>query len=233
VSGDGSVIVGGAFDQATNREAAIRWTTEGGMQFLASPGPAGWAYASDISDDARVIVGYGGTSSSMHHALRWRHGGPPEDLGVLPGAEQSDAFAASADGSIIVGYCIFPGSTQRAFVYTDQGGMVDLTALLLARGVNLQGLTLTVCFNLTPDGSVLVGGTDGSAWRLSVPGWFCYSNCDASSTPPVLNMNDFACFINHFVAGDAYANCDQSTMPPVLNVNDFICCQTRFASGCN
>lgn len=29
-----------------------------------------------------------------------------------------------------------------------------------------------------------------------------------------------------------YANCDNSTSPPVLNINDFICFQARFAAGC-
>jgi hypothetical protein len=30
----------------------------------------------------------------------------------------------------------------------------------------------------------------------------------------------------------AYANCDNSTTPPVLNVNDFICFQSKFVAGC-
>src|SRR5205814_10055933 len=29
-----------------------------------------------------------------------------------------------------------------------------------------------------------------------------------------------------------YANCDGSTIPPALNVNDFICFQAKFAQGC-
>lgn len=60
----------------------------------------------------------------------------------------------------------------------------------------------------------------------------CYANCDTSTSPPILNVNDFACFINHFAAGDSYANCDQSTNPPVLNVNDFACFINAFAAGC-
>ncbi|MBL9032547.1 MAG: hypothetical protein JNM80_12680 [Phycisphaerae bacterium] len=60
----------------------------------------------------------------------------------------------------------------------------------------------------------------------------CYANCDASTAPPVLNVNDFTCFLNRFAAGDSYANCDASTTPPVLNVNDFTCFLNRFAAGC-
>ncbi len=60
----------------------------------------------------------------------------------------------------------------------------------------------------------------------------CYPNCDGSTTPPVLNVNDFACFLNRFAAGDPYANCDNSTMPPTLNVLDFSCFLNKFAAGC-
>jgi hypothetical protein len=60
----------------------------------------------------------------------------------------------------------------------------------------------------------------------------CYANCDASTTAPVLNVLDFACFLNRFAGGDAYANCDGSTTDPVLNVLDFACFLNRFAAGC-
>jgi hypothetical protein len=60
----------------------------------------------------------------------------------------------------------------------------------------------------------------------------CYANCDGSTVPPVLTVNDFICFQSRFAAGDSYANCDNSTDVPVLTVNDFICFQSRFAAGC-
>ena len=60
----------------------------------------------------------------------------------------------------------------------------------------------------------------------------CYANCDGSTLSPVLNVNDFTCFLNRFAAGEAYANCDGSTTAPVLNVNDFTCFLNRFAAGC-
>ena len=60
----------------------------------------------------------------------------------------------------------------------------------------------------------------------------CYPNCDASTIPPILNVNDYICFINRFGAGDSYANCDASTLPPVLNVIDYVCFTNRYAAGC-
>ncbi len=61
----------------------------------------------------------------------------------------------------------------------------------------------------------------------------CYANCDASTTPPVLNVLDFNCFLNRFANGDTYANCDSSTTPPTLNMLDFACFLSRFAAGCS
>jgi serine protease AprX len=60
----------------------------------------------------------------------------------------------------------------------------------------------------------------------------CYANCDGSTTPPILNVADFTCFLSKFAALDPYANCDGSTVPPVHNVADFTCFLSKFAAGC-
>jgi hypothetical protein len=60
----------------------------------------------------------------------------------------------------------------------------------------------------------------------------CPANCDNSTEPPVLNVLDFACYLNAFAAGDPYANCDGSTVQPTLNVQDFACYLNKFAAGC-
>jgi endonuclease/exonuclease/phosphatase family metal-dependent hydrolase len=69
----------------------------------------------------------------------------------------------------------------------------------------------------------------------------CYPNCDQSTAEPVLNVDDFTCFINRFALAQeqphqqqitGYANCDRSTTPPVLNVDDFTCFINAFALGC-
>jgi hypothetical protein len=73
------------------------------------------------------------------------------------------------------------------------------------------------------------------------PGGPCYPNCDGSTVEPILNVDDFTCFINEFAAAQAlpheqqvthYVNCDQSTVAPVLNVDDFTCFINQFAAGC-
>jgi serine protease AprX len=69
----------------------------------------------------------------------------------------------------------------------------------------------------------------------------CYANCDGSSVQPVLNVDDFTCFINQYANAQGlphaqqlthYANCDGSTTAPALNVDDFTCFINRYAMGC-
>ncbi len=82
--------------------------------------------------------------------------------------------------------------------------------------------------------TIRVGGTGsatGSGTLILACGT-CYANCDASTIAPILNVNDFTCFLNKFAAADTYANCDGSTTPPTLNILDFVCFLNRFAAGC-
>lgn len=72
-------------------------------------------------------------------------------------------------------------------------------------------------------------GTPGSTWIVPP----CYANCDCSSAPPVLNANDFNCFLNKYAAGiTSYVNCDESSAVPLLNANDFLCYLNKYAAGC-
>jgi hypothetical protein len=87
--------------------------------------------------------------------------------------------------------------------------------------------------NDTPSDSVTEAALDAFkiiGYRCTQGG--CYANCDNSTTPPVLNVIDFTCFLQKFASGDPYANCDNSTTVPVLNVIDFTCFLQKFAAGC-
>jgi hypothetical protein len=63
-------------------------------------------------------------------------------------------------------------------------------------------------------------------------GGACYANCDGSTIAPVLNVQDFTCFLQRYATGNSYANCDESTTAPALNVQDFTCFLQRYAAGC-
>jgi hypothetical protein len=84
-------------------------------------------------------------------------------------------------------------------------------------------------FGEDANGELYITSLSGNLFRL-VP--TCYANCDASTTPPTLNVADFTCFLQRFAASDCFANCDNSTTPPRLNVADFTCFLQQFAAGC-
>jgi hypothetical protein len=124
-----------------------------------------------------------------------------------------------------------PGVGVAAGATDVQGRWKPVQSLSIFNGTDPFGIwSLIVTDNAAADTGVLhevrLYITRGSA------GGTCYANCDVSTNPPCLNVNDFVCFNNRFNAGNTYANCDASTIPPILNVNDYICFINRFGGGC-
>ena len=73
----------------------------------------------------------------------------------------------------------------------DCGGQVSLAGSLSVTGSIGQ-----------PDAATSSAGALhllGGYWGVPVQG--CYANCDASTLTPVLNVNDFTCFLNRYAAG--------------------------------
>ncbi len=138
-------------------------------------------------------------------------------------------------------YAMTPGnSTLQSRVRVDNGSPGATMVGGAWPGHHVQGVTYqmftvtvpaggTIAFHSGLAGANIQSGLNGVQF-VKVPA--CYANCDGSTTPPVLNVLDFSCFINLFAAGHPYANCDGSTTPPVLNVLDFSCFLNRFAAGC-
>lgn len=139
---------------------AFRWSQGAGFQEL---GPTAY-FANDVNADGSVIVG----QTTTGNAFRWTAAGGVQDLGRLPGDTGSMATGVSADGSMIVGISTsnfgfvgrggtanqtkFDVKPSRAFVWTQAGGMQDLTQLLIAGGVNLNGNRLAAATCITADG---------------------------------------------------------------------------------
>jgi len=140
--------------------------------------------AEAISADASTIVG-----QSLGQAFRWQSGTGTVGLGFLAPVESqtfnnvfSSGLAASADGRVVVGtsselFCDpFPNcwEDERAFVWTQSRGMLDLRDELVALGLDLSGWTLVAATGVSADGSVIVGrginpSGDPEAWRAEVP----------------------------------------------------------------
>jgi probable HAF family extracellular repeat protein len=151
VSADGSVVAG--YGYPTDFSEAFAWTTAGGLNGLGFRPGQEVSGAYGISADGKVIVG-----QAPLRPFRWTATAGMTDLGDLPGGDAfGSANAASADGSVVVGYST-SGSGLEAFRWTQAGGMVGLGSLSTT---NFNSGALDV----SADGSVVTG------WSRSASGW--------------------------------------------------------------
>jgi len=143
VSADGSVVVGEGTN-ADDHEEPFRWTAAGGMVGLGSMEPDASGVALGVSGDGAVVVGL---SSG---AFRWTAGGGMQGLGSMPGGGSAErAYAASDDGSVIVGFGRNAADDIEAFRWTA-GGIVSLGDLP-------GGAVDSRAYAVSDDGSVIVG----------------------------------------------------------------------------
>jgi probable HAF family extracellular repeat protein len=174
VSADGSVVVGigtwGAW--WADQQYAFRWTASGGMQPLgALPGaPSQTSRAYGVSADGSVVVGWSsspnGTYNYRAEAFRWTASDGMQGLGDLPGGYfDSWAWAASADGAVIVGTSLTE-LYNEASIWDAAHGMRRLADVLEAEyGLDLTGWTLEYATAISPDGQAVVG------WGINPGGW--------------------------------------------------------------
>jgi uncharacterized membrane protein len=123
---DGSVVVGTATDDLLGDNgvfvSAYRVQVPGSLQRLElAPGWAS-AYATGVSADAKVIVGFGGTVGSISRdAVRWTESAGLEHLGDF------SPTGVSADGKVVVGYRSSGGVGEfQTAVRWTKAGPVDL-----------------------------------------------------------------------------------------------------------
>ncbi|MFN0134107.1 MAG: GC-type dockerin domain-anchored protein [Phycisphaerales bacterium] len=182
---------------------------------------------------------------TLRRALRlWDGSGfatiPDERLALTKNATTittpiADPANCQAAGSLLVGVTSSTGRIHQHPAYellapADTG--IYLAELEVWMGAPGQGTSRPV-FILLNQNEPAATLDAAFAWaEANLPAPVCYANCDNSTSPPVLNVNDFVCFLNAFASGSCAANCDGGTTPPVLNVNDFVCFQNRFAAGC-
>ena len=171
VAGDGSVVVGASYSAAQELQA-FRWTAAGGIQglgFLASPpNLARWGQAEAVSADGNVVIGECRSNNSQNglEAFRWTPSAGMVGLGDLDGGSfQSFAFAASRNGSVIVGRATIEGvagpfgggSAPRAFIWDAAHGMRDLQQVLQDAGAPITGWKLQEARGVSADGRTIVG----------------------------------------------------------------------------
>jgi uncharacterized membrane protein len=196
------------------------------------PGFTGACTIASINDLGQAVGDLQVTPGGAWHA-QFHNGAVPTDLGTLI-FPNSYAHRINNAGTIVgqsyangIDPTGFPNDNKRAIIWRA-GAMAAVNDLIPA-GSNWN---VNQLWDLNESGRIVGLGRHNGLWRgcLLIPA--CYANCDSSTTPPTLNINDFVCFQQRFAAGASYGNCDNSTTPPILNVNDFVCFQQQFAAGC-
>ncbi|MBL9030664.1 MAG: DNRLRE domain-containing protein [Phycisphaerae bacterium] len=174
------------------------------------------------------LPGGGGATAEPGDAT-WLHRFYDTATWAAPGGD----FAAAASGSATVG-----GAGTTATWSSTPAMVADAQAWLDSPATNFgwailgEETTPNTAKRFESRENPIEANRPMLRLTFTPPAGGCYANCDASTTAPILNVNDFVCFLNKFGAGDAYANCDASTVAPVLNVNDFTCFLNKFAAGC-
>jgi uncharacterized membrane protein len=112
-------------------------------------------------------------------------------LGDLPGANfGSRPWAASADGSVIVGGSYYTTTTDaRAFIWDGEAGLRRLQDLLIDDfdlGDELAGWTLRAGLDVSPDGRFIVG----IGWNPSgqAEGWIADLGVSSVPEPGTLSL---------------------------------------------
>jgi probable HAF family extracellular repeat protein len=154
ISSDGSVVVGSGTTLLGKQ--AFRWTQSTGIVSLGNVHDNSFkeSRAYNVSTDGMVVVGSGdiGPGPNSSRGFVWSKDSGMVNTGSLDGSARSEAWAISADASVVVG----DGGLQ-AFRWTQSGGIVGLGA------IPGRANSRVVC--VSTDGSVAAGSS------YDLPSW--------------------------------------------------------------
>jgi uncharacterized membrane protein len=198
ISADGAVIVGGASDSSGVLKP-FRWTASAGMQEFA--GIAGTARG--ISPNGQWIVG----SDSASEGFRWSEATGVQHLGIPSGRTASPATDVSNDGTRVSG-----AGSGAALLWQDGIGWRTVADVLADAGVSTTGWTLSVCYGLSDDGTVLTGsgtnpGGQSQGWVAVIPRPHHCGSADFNHDADVGTDADIEAFFA-CLAGNCCALCD-------------------------
>lgn len=264
VLSNGDLVAGGSFTTAGGVAAVgiARWNgfswTSLGSGFQG--GTFAQVDALALMPSGELVAGGSFTTAggvpSVHWA-RWTESGIPwiarQPQTQSVNAGQSVTLSATcASGYDFNGPVTFQWQRNGVIVTNGPGGASQGGGVVTGASGTIAGANITTTLSITSvqssdAGNYAViftnscGAVTSQPAALSISSPPCYANCDNSTTEPVLNSLDIACFLNRFLSASAlpavqqvvdYANCDGSTAAPVLNALDFACFLDRFLQGC-
>ena len=154
-------------------------------------------------------------------------------LGTL-GGDRSEAYGVSADGSVVVGRAFNAAGQNRAFRWTQAGGMEDLNQTYASL---LAGSRLSWAFAISPDGRYIVGAgfnaaTSGIEAFLLDTGSRCTPHSGDVDNNGCVDDADLLAVL--FAFGNAGGNLDRVDVNCDQTVDDADLLQVlfNFGSGC-
>jgi len=236
---DGSVIVG--WDE--NPNFGNWWATvwEDGVRTVLNTDDA-FCEADAVNADGTIIGG--GTYDEVRHrfaATVWRKtesGWAEEILGALPGTADPFGFVTvngiTPDGSVMVGYNRFSGPSQATgFIWTPQGGMVDVDAFLAEHEVAVpSNLNILVLSCVSDNGRIMAGtalnNNNGRYVGFTIT---ITPDCAVDFAAPmgVLDFFDVQAFLGLFAASDPAADLAADGVFDFFDIQAFL---NLYAAGC-
>ena len=241
ISADGSRVIGHGFN-ATGHFEGYTWTQATGIVGIGGVGLEN-SSAEVISPNGLIIGGATWNDADIHPSAFVRIGSTDYVIPPLDFDAEVYLYDVSNSGAA-VGQVFADDPLPEAFLWTADAGAIPFDDYLV--GVpEAAGWHFAYATGISADGrTILIAGTnpDGlyetALVTITAP---CYANCDASTTPPVVNTGDFTCFLQQYSAAQPlasaqqqahYANCDGSTTFPQVNTADFTCFLQKYAAGC-
>jgi uncharacterized membrane protein len=175
---DGSAFVG-AWRNQSSQLRGVRWSEATGLVDLGVPAGTLDSQATGISADGSIVVGTARTAPPQFANRAWTLDASGYRFLTGPGGAQTTLAAEmTPDGRVIVGsYSLTNTGNPIPCVWVN-GTPIDVQALLLANGANLNGWDLDSIIDVSDDGLTVLGNAtrpsgagnfQSAAWIATIP----------------------------------------------------------------
>lgn len=174
ISSDGSTVVGYSYDPR-NIQLPLRWTPNGGTQYLGMPPGAMSGAATCVSGDGSIVYGRWYDSANNPHGFKWTAAAGVRDV---PGLAID---RCSADGKVAIGVMTANNISFGAIGFGRPDEVQDMKVILLNKGqgqvapwslINFNNLT---CF-MSDDGFTMI-------FPATTPGFYGSIYVHTNGTP--------------------------------------------------
>jgi hypothetical protein len=203
---------------------AIRWSADGGFEFLGELGLT-YSFSNRINASGHVVGYAKSANGNISSAWIYTDAGGQQ---LIPGVFETASVAVSINAhDEVLGITETVGA-NAPWLWTADEGVMELADLFDFGAENVNPLEV---MDINDKGVILMRVFDntvpGYAMVLLVPAAGCEADFNEDGS---LDILDFVAFQDAFTSGDSNADCNDDG---VLNILDFVCFQGVFEAGCD